>query len=291
MKRRKANANIIRYLDLKMLLCLCLVLISLFTVNHLHAAEVVKNVVGKGEAVLSGITPEQARFIALQKARVDAIEQAAGVKIQGVTLIKDAIMVGQFLNAYAGGRILDERQNWTDERIPQKDGPPIFNYKVEITVSVAIPSKSIDQGFWLDARLNTDYFLAGDKATITLEVSKKASIAVFNLRADDRMMMLYPDSDREQDRVIEPKVPFQFPPPDLGADMVMSTLKGHDRHTELFMVLAVPVQTSKPIRFLDYFRPNDLYTVTEFYKRYNRFAEQADEKILIYEVRNKQEKQ
>ncbi|MCG2720466.1 MAG: hypothetical protein L6290_00400, partial [Thermodesulfovibrionales bacterium] len=81
MKRRKANANIIRYLDLKMLLCLCLVLISLFTVNHLHAAEVVKNVVGKGEAVLSGITPEQARFIALQKARVDAIEQAAGVKI------------------------------------------------------------------------------------------------------------------------------------------------------------------------------------------------------------------
>ena len=272
-----------------MMLCLCFIWISLFAVKHLHAAEVVKNVVGKGDAVLSGITPEQARFIALQKARMDAIQQATGVKIQGVTLIKDAIMVGQFLNAYARGRILDERQNWTDERIPQKDGPPIFNYKVEITVSVAIPSKNIDQGFWLDARLNRDNFLSGDKATITIEVSKKASIAVFNLRADDRVMMLYPDSDREQYRVIEPKVPFQFPPPDLGADMVMSTLKGHDRHTELFMVLAVPVQTSKPIRFLDHFQPKDLYTVPEFYKRYHRFAEQADEKILIYEVRKKQE--
>ena len=273
----------------KMMLCLCLVLVSLFTVNDLPAAEVVKNVVGKGDAILLGITPEQAKFIAIQKARMNALEKAAGVKINGTTLIKDAIMVGQFLNNYTEGLIIDEIQTWTYDDIPQKDGLPIRNVRVEITANVRIPPKNIDQGFWLKAELNRDIFLAGDKATISLEVSKKASIAVFNLRADDKVMMIYPDNALERDRVIEPGKPFLFPPPDLGADLVMSTLKGYNRHTELFMVLAVPVETIKPVRFLDYFRPNQLYTVRDFFEMYHRFAEQAEKKILIYEVRKKEE--
>jgi len=66
-------------------------------------AETVQGVIGKGEAAVVGITAEQGQLIALQRARADAVEQAAGTKVLGSTLVKDSMLVADFIKTFTRG--------------------------------------------------------------------------------------------------------------------------------------------------------------------------------------------
>ena len=224
-------------------------------VGNLSAKEV-EGVTGKAEAAVVGMTSEQAQLIALQRARADAIEKAAGLRILGTTLVRNGLLVGQFLKTFSHGFIVDEKVKWlplTSLKDNSK-GPPIPMYRVEIVATVAIPERKLDhQGFFLEASVDRPSYLSGEEAVIKAKVSRRAHLAIFNLRADDKVAMLYPTRKLGQTDILQQDNSFIFPPPDSGLNLEMDTLKGHQRDSEAFMVVAVPFIEGKLFRFTDYF--------------------------------------
>ena len=252
-------------------------------------AETVAGVIGKGEAAVVGITAEQGQLIALQRARADAVEKAAGTKVLGSTLVKDSVLVADFIKTFSRGFIVGEKVKWLSLGIFSENdkSAPIPVYRVEIKATVMIPERKNDPGFFLQASINRPAYLSGEEAVIKAKVSKKAHIAVFNIRADDCVAMLYPGSSRVKTRALQSGEIFWFPSPDSGLVLEMTTLKGHRRDSEAFMVVAVNAEKNKSFRFADYFSADRLYLVPEFFAIYSKFAKDVAEQILPYEVRKR----
>ena len=254
-------------------------------------AGMAKGVIGRGEAAVVGITAEQGQLIALQRARADAVEKAAGTRVLGSTLVKDSMLVADFIKTFSRGFIVDEKVTWLPlGTFSENDkSAPIPVYRVEITATIMIPEKKKDPGFFLEVSVNKPFYLSGENAVIRAKVSKKSHLAIFNIRADDRVAMLYPVSSRVKTRALQSGETFLFPSPDSGLVLEMGTLKGHKQDSEAFMVVAVNAEKNASFQFADYFSADRLYLVPEFFEAYSRFAEMAVEKILPYEVRKKRQ--
>ena len=254
-------------------------------------AETVPGVIGKGEVAVVGITAEQGQLIALQRARADAVEQAAGTKVLGSTLVKDSMLVADFIKTFTRGFIVDEKVTWLPlGTFSENDKTaPIPVYRVEITATIMIPEKKKDPGFFLEASVNRPFYIDGEKAVVRAKVSKKSHLAIFNIRADDRVAMLYPVSSMVKTRALQSNETFLFPSSDSGLVLEMGTLKGHKQDNEAFMVVAVNAEKNPSFRFADYFSADRLYLVTEFFEAYSRVAEAVVEKILPYEVRKREQ--
>lgn len=258
----------------------------LISTGHLNAKEV-SGVTGRGEAAVVGITAEQGQLIALQRARADAVEKAVGTNVLGSTLVKDSVVVADFIKTFSRGFIVAEKVKWLPlGTFSENDkSAPIPVYRVEIEARVVIPEKKADPGFFLEASVNRTSYISGEAALVKVDVSRKARLAIFNIRADDRVAMLYPVSGVIKARMLQPGKTFCFPSPDSGLVLEMATLEGHKQDSEAFMVVAVPFAKDKSFRFTDYFSGERLYTVPEFFEKYSRLAEIAVERILPYEVR------
>jgi len=243
-------------------------------------------VIGKGEAAVVGITAEQGQVIALQRARANAVEQAAGVHVLGSTLVRDGALVADFLKCFTRGFITKEKVNWLPLSSLQGEdrGPPIPLYGVVIEATVIVPERRIAPSFSLESALNRDFFHAGDKAVITAKVSQKARMAVFNFTADDRVVMLYPRCQKDERIFMGNGDPFRFPAPGSGILLEMATLPGHSRDSEAFLVVAAPADGDDPVRFLSFFTVDGNYGVPEFFDRYSALADRMAEQVLPYEV-------
>lgn len=266
---------------------LLLVCIFAFGLSADLEAKVVKGVIGRGEATVVGVTAEEVRLIALQRARADAINQAIGVKIQSAVLVKDSLLVAEFLKTFSHGFIVEEKVKWlplADLREKEHQAPIPF-FRVEIEAVVGVPERKIDPGFFLRAELDRDIFQAGDQARLSATVTRKAHLAIFNLMANDRVAMIYPNPREAKTRLLQPGETFSFPPE--GDILQMRTLPGHQRDCEAFMVTAVPKGENLPFCFTDYFAYEQEYPIPQFFEIYCGFADSAQEKILPYEVHSK----
>lgn len=267
-----------------------LIFIAILFVSAEHVVcKEVAGVIGRGEAAVVGITAEQGQLIALQRARADAVEQAAGTRVLGSTLVKDSMLVADFIKTFTRGFIVDEKITWLPlGTFSENDKTaPIPVYRVEIAATIMIPEKKKDPEFSLETSVNKPFYLSGEQAVIKAKVSKKSHVAVFNIRADDRVAMLYPVSSRVKTRALQAGETFLFPSPDSGLVLEMGTLKGHKQDSEAFMVVAVNAEKNASFQFADYFSSDRLYLVPEFFEAYSSFADMTVEKILPYEVREK----
>ena len=251
-----------------------------------EAGRLIKGVMGEGTSAIVGITPEQGRHIAIQRARADAIEKACGIYLLGSTLVRNGRLVGEFLKSFTRGFIIKENIEWQplDELRPSENEPPIPLYRVRIRADIMIPDKPTTPSLYLSARLNKESFLSGDHAKLFISTTRSSRIAIFNIRADDRIVMLYPSI--KQDTYTEPDREFIFPPKGSGIILEIHTFKGHRRDCEAFMVVAIDASALKGFHFVDHFKHNFPYSVPEFFSRYSKIAEYAVETILPYEVIN-----
>lgn len=247
-------------------------------------ARLVKGVKGRGEAAVVGITPEAGQHLALQRARADAIEQAAGVKILGATLVRSNMLAGDFIKTFTRGFIVAERIKWLplEQFQPDVNVPPVPMYRVEITADVEIPEKSALMDFVVQASLNKQTFAAGESAVLEINVSQDAWVAVFNIRADDKIVMLYPNSDFFAHKV-DAGEKFYFPPARSNLTLEMVPLSGHRQDTEAFLIAAFPAKDGN-LRFDRYFQSEKLYSVPEFFKVYAKIADKLAETIVPYVV-------
>ncbi|MBI3813467.1 MAG: hypothetical protein HY279_03245, partial [Nitrospinae bacterium] len=72
-----------------------------------------------GESVAENITPDEARQLAINRARISAIESKTGVKVQGGTLVKDYNLLSDMIQTLSQGYIIDEKViKWEQGEVP-----------------------------------------------------------------------------------------------------------------------------------------------------------------------------
>lgn len=257
-------------------------LIIILLAAGISSAETVKNISAEGSCAIVGMSAEQCQLIALQRARASAIEQAAGVSVASSTLVTNMALTADFIKTYSKGFIVKEDVKWLPLGQYQKDPstPPIPEYMVKITADVRVPEQKI-KPIGLKAKTNSIVFKTGDKAVIEVSANREARIAIFNITADDKVIMLFPN-DHDNDNLTSKSKKLLFPDKNTKTELGMETLPGHKRDAEAFFIAGM--DKSHPKNFQDIFMPSEPMTFSSFFKKYSEIADYAEDVILTYEV-------
>ncbi len=227
-------------------ICILLSFLLLFASASLVAAEkkkvVTKEVVASGEAIVEQLTPEEARQMALRKARTNGIEKALGVEVVSQTMVRDFYLMGDFIKTLSRGHILEEKVvRWDQlsyQETPEK--PPLTTYKVTLKMKIRPLQGNRDPYFKLNATLNKSLFLEGDKAVIKITPTRKCYLTIFNLTSKDKINLLLPNENQRDNFLMKDK---EFIFPGSYFNLYMAPFPGHRRDVEAFLVIAA----KKPI--------------------------------------------
>lgn len=244
--------------------------------------EIRKGIRAEGACAIVGVSAEQSQLTALQRARASAIEQAAGVAVASGTLVTNFSVAADFIKTYARGFIVGEKVEWLPLGQYQKDAsqPPIPEYRVRIVADVYVPAKKRD-AVGLAVKLNKTLFRSGEKAVLSLRARKDADVAIFNMAADDRVALIFPNSHESGNRIDAGKE-FLYPERDSKVDLEMETLPGHERDAEAFFIIAW--DRTRAIKIMDYFPAEEPIGFGEFFRKLSEIADYCEEAILPYEV-------
>jgi hypothetical protein len=243
---------------------------------------VVRGVVADGACAIYGMSAEQSQLIALQKARSAAIERAAGVRVASSTLVRDGMVAVDLIRTYSRGYVIAEKVEWLPiaQYRDSPDRPPIPEYRVRIRADVAIPGRNAPS-LGLEAKLNNKVFRKGEKAVVEVSAQRETRLALFNITADDKVVMLFPHPF-EKGNVLAAGKTLRFPPEGSRIALEMHTLPGHQRDAEAFFVVATASETE--VDFASTFESGKSYPLSSFFERYAEIAPHADEIILPYAI-------
>jgi len=260
----------------------CILLAVVLPWAAIGQAETVKNIRAEGSCAIVGMSAEESQLIALQRARAAAIEQAAGVSVTSGTLVTNMILRADFIKTYAKGLIVREKVEWLPLGQFQKDSstPPIPEYRVRISADVYVPQVKI-KPIGLQAKVNSGVFKSGERAILELKVDREAKIGIFNITADDKVTMLFPN-DYEKNNIVPKNRALIFPEENSKVELIMQTLPGHKRDAEAFYIVAMDEGGQK--KFMDLFTPGRSMNFSAFFKKYSEVADYCEDMILTYEV-------
>lgn len=258
-----------------------LLALLLFT-NPAHAGSIVKNIKAEGSCAIVGMSAEQCQLTALQRARAAAIEEAAGVKVSSSTLVINMSLATDFIKTYSRGLIVHEKVEWLPLSQYQKDvsTPPIPEYRVKIIADVNVPEPKI-KPIGLKAFINSTVYKSGANAAVEARVERDSRVAIFNVTADDKVVMLLPN-EHEKSSIISKGNKFTFPDKNSKTELVIENIPGHKRDAEAFFVVAMDSGYEKD--FSDIFHPLEPMSFSEFFKKYADIADYCEDVILTYEV-------
>lgn len=262
-------------------LILVLTLSLLPVLGFCEKGQLIKGITATGSCAVVGMTSDQARLTALQNARMNAIEQASGVKISSSSVVTDGRLAVDFIRAYSSGYIVNEKYKWHDlsQIKPNANSAPIPEYGVTITADVYIPKKS--QNLGLKTEINTVLFKQGEKAKLGIRTAKDAKLAIFNIRADDKVSMLFPNPYMKED-ILKAGKKFIFPGDNAAFELEMETLEGHQSDSEAFLIAVLPADYTMPFELL--FGFNELMNFADFYAMYSKIADDVEDSLIAYTV-------
>lgn len=245
-------------------------------------AETVRNISAEGSCAIVGMSAEQSQLIALQRARAAAIEQAVGVSVVLGTLVTNLTLRADIIRTYSKGLIVNEKVEWPPLGQYQKDPstPPIPEYRVKILADVCVPQSKI-KPIGMQAKATGTVFKNGERAAIEVKANREARIGIFNITADDRVVLLFPNEFDKNNFLSEDKS-LIFPEKNSRVELVMHTLPGHKRDAEAFYIIALDSSLGKD--FADFFTPGRSMNFTAFFKKYSEIADYCEDVVLAYEV-------
>lgn len=217
------------------------ILISLFLCRSLWAAE--KRVVtATGIAAITNTTAEEARSLALKGARLNAIEEVCGTRIQAEAFVSHHKLTGNFIHAVSYGHIVSEEIVRWDVDVLQESPKhiPEISYHVTIRATVQREEGEPDPFYNVTVRLNKKVFQSGEEMIIYVRCTRPGYITVLNFAADDRVVLLFPNRIR-RDSQVEADREYQIPSAadrDGVLKLQVSNLPGHMTDTELIKVVA-----------------------------------------------------
>lgn len=159
----------------------------------------------EGQASLESMTQIQARTAALNVARAEAVRLVAGVKLKvetfrhqsEVTLNQKSIALQDFFatlnREVAYGQIVNETVvlDTISRYVLEAGMSPQLYYRVKIRALVKLDKGEPDPAFEVRANTNRTSYDEHDRMTITVRPSKNCYLYVFNLLANDSLLVLF----------------------------------------------------------------------------------------------------
>lgn len=213
-----------------------------------------------GEASIENLTPTEARKLAINLARVSAIEKGVGVNVQGVTIVKDLAFLTDVVETISQGYILEEKLIEWEAKIHQetKQCFPIVTYIVRLSVCIS-GSGERDPYFKVRADLNKMIFREKEDAELTIWVSQDGYVNIFNWTADDKINIVT-FNDSRGITPIRANTEFKYPPHGTGLKVEM-TLEG--KHNSEYFIIVV---TRQPFNFAKFLGREKDVPLPDFYK-------------------------
>ncbi|TAN45888.1 MAG: DUF4384 domain-containing protein [Nitrospirae bacterium] len=258
------------------------IIVAIILYAGMSYAQIVKSIQAEGACAIVGMSAEQCQLTALQRARASAIEQAAGMSVASSTLVTNMALTAEFIKSYSKGFIVKEKVEWlpVGQYRENPSTPPIVEYRVKIIADIKVPEPKINP-IGLTAKTNAVLYKAGDKAVIEISALREAKAAIFNITADDRVIMLFPN-EHDKDNLISENGRLIYPVKDSKAAIEMHTLPGHKRDAEAFFIAAM--DSGHKRKFTDLFKPSQPMSFGAFFKKYSEIADYCEDVILTYEV-------
>ncbi|MBC8184803.1 DUF4384 domain-containing protein [candidate division KSB1 bacterium] len=230
-----------------------LIIFILLTSNDASGQNEAQWVTCTGDAAIQNISSEEAKIIALRKARIDAIEQVCGVSLQAETMVRDFQLAGDFIHSISYGHVVEEKnKKWDTITMPAENpnDPPVLIYKVTMKAKVVSREEKPDPSFKISLKLNRTIFQSGDEVVFKIKATQDCYLTIFNIGADDTVRILFPNFF-EKDNFIKKAASIQVPEKTFqkagNSYIKVSTLPGHKKNSEVVKVIA----TKQRIDFID----------------------------------------
>jgi hypothetical protein len=215
----------------------------------------IKVVDAEGKAEISaGRTPDEARRLALDRARRAALEEVAGVDVRGSTVIYNADLINDMVMTGTGGLITG--QDIFLNECGEEDGRLVCTVKIRAEVSVL--ERPEEAPFRIKAtvvraggRGNKDIvlFQDGDEVQVRVKLDRKGYLSIFAVDQSGRVSLLFPNK-YGMDSQVEAQEKFVFPDDALrakGLRLRAKTLEGQRKSNESMMIVA----TTRKVSFLE----------------------------------------
>jgi hypothetical protein len=217
----------------------------------------------EGSATVSEQTaPDQAKGLALKRARARAVEQVTGLRLRDeafqVRLGQEPLRLFRETHMVAGGHVVEEAVlGWKAGLLPGgANEPPVIRYTVQIRARVQTEAAATAP-FSVRLALPRASLIAGEALTMRVYVSQPVHLHVFNLAADERVYPIYPNAYVRTLRA-DPGAAVTLPAAGSAFALRPMVLPGHMHDLEAIKVVA----TKDPLLLPD----KSALTLAEFYQ-------------------------
>lgn len=187
----------------------------LFGWTILVFAQTTTCIVAEGSASMADKSLQQARLEALNQARAEAVRIGAGAKIKSeqlrikiestendqITGIQDYF--SSINRDVACGHVVSEKiLHEGTKTYPTSPGkPPAVYYEVQIEAEVLTEQGEPDPTFTLQVRTNKEIYLEFEEMSLDIRASYTCYLYVFNILANDSLLLLYPNRYLPENRL------------------------------------------------------------------------------------------
>jgi len=262
--------------------------ILVFSENQAYAAR--KSVSTSGSALIFGaVTFDQAKNLAMNRARAAGIESAAGIAVNSTTMMVDGLVSYDVIKTLSKGFIVDEKiLGWQMEWVAGKENnqPPYPKITVELNAVVDIPERTFIRSHVFDAHLNQTTFRNGEHVVFNIEPRNDIYLLIVNYTSKGSIIPIFPNL-HTVNNFIQGGRPFYYPKPDSKEVRIeINTFQYHDNDTEAFLLFALPVDDdTKEIQWSGVFPAGKEMDYAEFHATLLELPLRwLGEKILIYTV-------
>ena len=254
------------------------------------SAEGIKVVIAEGKAVLGDdTTPAQAKAIAMNNARRNALEEAVGVNLHSSTLVYNSQLISDLISTATKGLIV--AQKVIDEKCYTEGGNIYCSAKIEAQVKphtlekgkkISIVKASVQRPD-RDSASNNPVFQDGDEIQIKVTANEDSFMNIFSVDQYGNIIKLFPN-DYVKAEILPSKKEFVFPDNNIrerGLKFRLTAPKNLSKAIESVLIIA----TKEEGNFLsDKTIQNP--TISDLMKELSEIDQSSwDEETVGYEVR------
>jgi hypothetical protein len=181
----------------------------------------------EGIAPIENVTKSEARKIAIDNARREAVEKVVGVDILAETMVINYNVSGDIIRTIPHGKVIGQEIIKEDiELIPAKNKgeAPYLAYRVQLRANVIKEKGQTDVFFRLTAELNRNVFKEGDLIEIKVTPSKDCYLSIFNILEDETALILFPNRF-QQNNFVKANTTFIFPSSNIHGGISGASMK------------------------------------------------------------------
>lgn len=263
----------------------------LFTIGYGQSANAEqRNVTAAGKAVISGnITYDQARTQALNQARALAVEQAAGVNVNSVTVLQDSLILTDLVKTFSYGFLINEASlKWQGQWMAAEQSDQLGYPVVEVTLqgTVKVLPRSFFRNYAINAELDKKTYRSGEPVQLKISAKEDVFVLVVNYTSKSNIIPIFPNHHIPENLVKTGQTLYIPKRNSKEMRIIVSNYADHDTDVEAFIVFGFPKnRQTQQVPWEKIFKAGNEIEYAEFFNTLLELPVQwIAEKTVVYTI-------